>query len=73
MPMQSEGLGMAHGADGGALQPPCVCVTVFLAWIRSRPNELWRFDDLVSQLSFFAHSGVREAGQASAGPHTVVT
>lgn len=53
MPMQSEGLGMAHGADGGALQPPCVCVTVFLAWIRSRPNELWRFDDLVSHLSFF--------------------
>lgn len=37
----------------------CVCVrdTISLAWVRSRPKKLWKLDDLVSQVSFFAHSG----------------
>lgn len=71
--MQSEGFGKAHGADGGALQPlnVCVCVTISLVWVRSRPKKLWKLDDPVSQVSFFAHSGF-EKQTSSVGSHAVV-
>lgn len=71
--MQSEGLGKAHETDGGALQPlnVCVCDDILGLGHRSRPKKLWKLDDPVSQVPFFAHSGF-EKQTSSVGPHAVV-
>lgn len=49
----------------------CVCVTISLVWVRPRPKKLWKLDDPVSQVSFFAHSGF-EKQTSSVGSHAVV-
>lgn len=73
MLMQDEGLGRAHEADGGALPATVrLCDDILLAWIRSRPNKLWKLDFLVSQLSFLFFlpilGEVREARPSQRGP-----